>query len=322
MSSNKYKSLCFEGGGVKGYAYCGAIKELSNQNILNNISNYAGSSIGAFFAVLLNIGFSGSEVYKLKDELIFKIKGFNCFCSSVYSIWKSYGINDISILEKEFRKVISRKIDPEITLEELYNFTKKELVIVTCNLNNEKAVYLHHSKYPKVKLIEALLASVSVPFVFKPRKYNFEGVLDYYIDGGSVDNYPIWIFNDINKLYNGDLENVEKNLIPKDTLGIKLLDKNENNDKFVFKGRKNLSSIFKYSISLLNTIMLQNERSIISESYIEQTISINTYNIEFSDFNLNKDKRYILVKSGIDAVINYLFNKENEYYNIKKCKNK
>ena len=43
-----FKNLVFEGGGVKGIAYVGAMEVLDKEGILNNIERVAGTSAGGF----------------------------------------------------------------------------------------------------------------------------------------------------------------------------------------------------------------------------------------------------------------------------------
>ena len=62
----KFKNLVFEGGGVKGIAYVGALEVLEKEQILGNIKRVAGTSAGAMVAVLIGLGYSAEE---LKDIL-------------------------------------------------------------------------------------------------------------------------------------------------------------------------------------------------------------------------------------------------------------
>ncbi len=54
--------MIFEGGGIKGLAYCGCIRVLEKLNLLENIKRYGGSSAGAITATLLAIGYNADEI--------------------------------------------------------------------------------------------------------------------------------------------------------------------------------------------------------------------------------------------------------------------
>lgn len=53
-----FKNLVFEGGGVKGIAYAGALEILDKEGILQNIERVAGTSAGAMMAVLVGLRYS------------------------------------------------------------------------------------------------------------------------------------------------------------------------------------------------------------------------------------------------------------------------
>ena len=50
-----FKNLVFEGGGVKGIAYIGAIEALDQAGALNQIERVAGTSAGAITAMLMSL---------------------------------------------------------------------------------------------------------------------------------------------------------------------------------------------------------------------------------------------------------------------------
>ena len=64
MSSTEYQfhNLVFEGGGVKGIAYAGALEVLQEKGILPLIERVAGTSAGAITAALLAVGFTPAEI--------------------------------------------------------------------------------------------------------------------------------------------------------------------------------------------------------------------------------------------------------------------
>ena len=67
-----FKNLVFEGGGVKGIAYGGALEALDKKGVLSNITRVAGTSAGAINATLLALDYSSAEVSKIIAETDFK----------------------------------------------------------------------------------------------------------------------------------------------------------------------------------------------------------------------------------------------------------
>src|SRR5688572_21250546 len=67
----RFQNLVFEGGGVKGIAYGGALDVLNEKGILNSIKRVAGTSAGAINAALLALGYTSSEVSRIVAETDF-----------------------------------------------------------------------------------------------------------------------------------------------------------------------------------------------------------------------------------------------------------
>ena len=67
-----FKNLVFEGGGVKGIAYVGALEVLEKEGILQNIERVAGTSAGAMVAVLVSLGYTANELKDILWKINFK----------------------------------------------------------------------------------------------------------------------------------------------------------------------------------------------------------------------------------------------------------
>ena len=67
-----FHNLVFEGGGVKGIAYVGALEVLEKEGILQNIKRVAGTSAGAMMAVLVGLRYTAEEVREILWDLNFK----------------------------------------------------------------------------------------------------------------------------------------------------------------------------------------------------------------------------------------------------------
>ncbi len=66
-----FKNLVFEGGGVKGIAFVGAMKVLKKEEILQNINRVGGTSAGSINAVLFAAGFSNQETLNVLNKVDF-----------------------------------------------------------------------------------------------------------------------------------------------------------------------------------------------------------------------------------------------------------
>ena len=68
----QFTNLVFEGGGVKGIAYAGALQVLTDRGIMPQIKQVAGTSAGAITATLLALGYTAGEIKPIIMDLDFK----------------------------------------------------------------------------------------------------------------------------------------------------------------------------------------------------------------------------------------------------------
>lgn len=302
------ENLVFSGGSVKAFAFIGAIQELENRGLMSKIKRFAGTSAGALFASFLAAGFTSQDIIKIRPLIDFSELSKNGIMYSIYSIYRhhGYGIHSTHHIQNEIEQILSTKgIKPDITLKELFNLTGKELVIVTANINKEKACYLHHATHPNVGLVQAILCSMSVPVLFRTKEHDFDQTMDLYVDGGLCDNYPLWVFNNIEALYSGKLPEVERDKIPTITLGLKLFSPNQDNTYDLVTGRKNITGFESFLMQLLNTMMTQIDKSFVSPSFIKQTIPIHIPNISFLQFDITPKQQDELIAIGQKSVVEY-----------------
>ena len=73
-NSQTIKNLVFEGGGIRGLAYAGALMELQERKMLDSVERLAGTSAGAIAATLYAVGYNPEEISNLIAAL--KIKSF------------------------------------------------------------------------------------------------------------------------------------------------------------------------------------------------------------------------------------------------------
>ena len=156
--------IAFGGGGTRGYYHAGVLKRLLELGYRPQI--VSGTSVGAIVAALYAQGLSTENmldafnVLTLKDFLEPRIP-------------KEY-LTD----SKPVRKILERTLMAK-TFEEL----KIPLKIVTTCLESSKEVV-----FEKGPLIDAIIASCSVPVVFPPVRIQGK----HYVDGGVIRNVPAY----------------------------------------------------------------------------------------------------------------------------------
>ena len=167
-------------------------------------------------------------------------------------------------------------------------------------------MYFHHSTYGDVKLIDAIIASISTPIFFQPLPLSVFGEEDYFVDGGIVDNYPIWIFNDIDALYKNDLRSIDKHNLNPLTIGLKVIGCKENNDETL--NRTSVTDVFNLFRLFINTLTNTIDSSNYSSKIVEQTIKISNGSIYFLDLNINNEQISQLIDNGAEGVRKYFKN--------------
>ena len=187
MKIIKHLVLC--GGGPIGLVEYGALKYLTNNNIINHstIESIYATSIGSIIAFIYILNFDWAWI----DDFFIKRpweKLVNISYSAYLNIFYDKGIVNKKIIINALKPLfLAKEIKLTITLLEFYNLTNIEFNIYTCNLTSFKKEKLNHINTPNLELLDALYMSSSVPVMFAPLYITN----CYYLDGGIFVNCPI-----------------------------------------------------------------------------------------------------------------------------------
>jgi len=166
--------LFIGGGGITGFKFLGALDYLHNKKLLS-VKNFYGCSIGGLIGAYYISGVSPQNLLKnlIKKDLLKTLDyKFDKFIDDKC-------ILDYTVLNELLEELWT--IYPEtITFLDFYNSTGVYYAITATNITKNKYETFDYKKHPNVKLKDALIASMCLPFLFKPIKING----DYYIDGG------------------------------------------------------------------------------------------------------------------------------------------
>ncbi len=186
--TSQIENLIFSGGGVKGIGYGSALAVLDSLGVLNNIKGLAGTSIGAFVASLLSVGYSGAEIREsmLNEYTYEKMIGEMSPVRMLLST-SAYGMNDGNQILKTIREKIEAKTgSKKFTFSQLYERFGKVLKIFVTNLNLGTCQELNYETEPDMEIALAVRASISMPIIFDPVLYKG----DFLVDGGMLNNFP------------------------------------------------------------------------------------------------------------------------------------
>lgn len=258
----KYKNLVLEGGGIRGFAYPGALQVLERKGILNQIENVAGCSAGANTAMMMALNYSSDEIVSVLDKLKLKqFKDGKGILGIVSRMKKEYGVFKGDKFERWLEQLIKDKTGiPDLTFLQLHelhinNHNFKDLYCIGTNITQQRIQVFSWQHTPKMQIKTAVHISSCIPIYFKPvavdstwRKVSMKknnNPFDLYIDGGMLANYPINIFDTC--LNGGNpliCDNVKYN---NESLGLKL-EREEQIKQF----NSNSTDVAPYNIKSLN----------------------------------------------------------------------
>ena len=155
--------LVLSGGGMRGAAHIGAIKALEEHDLYP--THIAGTSAGAIVGAFYAYG------YNWEDILTF-FKNIQILDIKKYALNKP-GFIDTEKFYPDFKNYIKN---------DDFSFLKKEFSLTATNILNGNL-----EVFDKGELIKPILASAAVPGIFAPVKIKDS----YYIDGGSLNNFPV-----------------------------------------------------------------------------------------------------------------------------------
>ncbi len=316
--------LVFSGGGARGPAYAGVLKYLQEKNMLKNVNSFVGTSAGSIMCTFMSVGSYYEKnrlskekpfwkvVYEIIEETDFidfidnpilkefiNKKSFNSdnLIASIQNVSSDmgnhYALCQGSKIESFFKQsLIKFGFKENITLGELYRKTGKHLILVSCSLSYDKIAYFDYKTAPDLQVAKAMRASMAIPFVFAPVKYNN----DFFVDGGAAYNYPIDYFDSITSV--NDLEPA--------VLGIALFSKKE----MLRPSWNKVENFFGYSGSVCQLVMFNTSRAI-NQINFSRTVFIDCGKIGVMSFSLSKKQKRELIQAGYDSMVNYYRTKSN-----------
>ena len=328
-----FKNLVFEGGGVKGIAYVGAIKVLEEKGILPNIERVGGTSAGAINAVLVGLGYTSAQTMNIMNKLDFKKFMDDDFgvLRDVDRLLNEFGWHKGAFFRKWISKLIKKRTgNPDATFAEVQQQKKakgfRDMYFVGANISTHFAEVFSHEHTPRMCIADAVRISMSIPLFFASHR-SPRG--DVYVDGGLLDNYPVKLFDRKKYLAQEDLSDhgqetkyykkhnkllkrkgldISPYLYNKETLGFRL---DSEKEIAVFRDQAEpahaeITGFLSYSLNLIKTIMDSQSNTHLHSDDWQRTIYVDTLGVKTTDFSLTDAKKKALVESGCKGAETYL----------------
>ncbi|MBU5228255.1 patatin-like phospholipase family protein [Clostridium senegalense] len=325
-----FKNLVFEGGGIKGIAYVGALEVLESEGILKNIKRVGGTSAGAIIALLVGLGYTVTEIRDELANLDFKdfLDNDIGIIRNLYRLFfNGYGWFKGNAFLKWIESIIYKKTNNKnSTFKDIKSNPEfKDMFFQGTNLSTHLvATFSTEDKFcENMPIKDAIRISMSIPLIFKSIKKDHY----YYVDGGVLSNYPIRLFDSIKYVHDAQhylipsyykkFKKQKENIIyvyNKETLGFRLVNKEKLDiftDTAIPKNHK-ISSFFNFSWNLIATLMENQENTYLTQQDKDRTIFIDSFNVSTVDFYIDSDTKQNLISSGKISTEMYIKNYNND----------
>jgi NTE family protein len=317
---SQFRNLVFEGGGVKGIAYAGAVKVLDkDEKILDGIQRVGGTSAGAITACLVALGARGDDIQDIVGHT-----SFRKFMDDSWGVLRDtrrlldeYGWYKGDSFAEWIRKVIYEFAgNPDLTFRELHQRAQapksrmRELYVVGTNLSAQLE-QLYAAEYtPDVPVWLAVRVSMSIPLFFAAVQHE-RAIL---VDGGVTWNYPLDLFDDRRFVTNAKAavkpsytRYDDDHVFNKETLGLRVDTKDEIRAEKEGWRRppKEIENILDYSKVLVGFMMDTANKAHLHQNDWHRTIFIDAGGVRSTQFDLSDEKVTMLVKNGEEGARTY-----------------
>lgn len=188
-----YDVLVMSGGGIRTAILLGALQYIDESVGIESIQTYVGTSAGAISSLFLIIGMRPIDILGVLVRMNIKNMcdehgHLNSITRIASNFFTKYGLFSTDNMKLTIEKILeTHKVRADITLKELYDAYKKDLVVVSYNVGDKQCEYMSRRTHPDLKCVDAVCMSSCIPLIFVP----FEHADSKYIDGGIYDNFAI-----------------------------------------------------------------------------------------------------------------------------------
>jgi NTE family protein len=325
-SGGKPADLVLEGGGVKGIGLAGAVLALDQTGY--RFQRVAGTSAGAIAAAIIAaLKTAGKPMSGLRDYLQtmqfeqFMAKSrvraalggladaehlllhMGLYDGDYLLDWLGSVLKDIGVTHFGDLRLDDASADRNWTARQRYS-----LVVHVSDITRGKLVRLPWEYYEYgldadgERIVDAVRASMSIPFFFEPVRVRAAavtaGVADVtaaggrvtWVDGGLLDNFPVDVF-----------DRTDGAVSRWPTIGIKLSARQTS-----ISGGHGTDNIAAEAIACLETVLDNAGRYYITPEKAARTIFVDNAGIKATDFSLTADQRQKLYENGQQAALRWV----------------
>lgn len=324
-----FTNLVFQGGGVRAYAYHGALRVLEEYGILPQIERVAGTSAGALQATLLSFRLSAAETidcYKTVDHakirkpdtdeddqhnnrlLDLPLDRVRDNLNVANRLLRKFGLYTNTYMQDWLHETIAQYCQHgRATFADFQACGFRDLYIIAVNVTRHRAEIFSADTTPDVAVADAVLMSAAIPFFFEAVRFDGKsfGKGDYYIDGGALSNFPLNLFDD------PKFKDSSRHFtygVNWETLGCRLFRPSDCSQE-----EPEITNILNYAENVVETMSkVQNVAVDVRAVDRWRSISISDCCVSTTDFHIRPDEsdpKYVeMVETGEQAAREYLEN--------------
>lgn len=324
------RNLVFEGGGMKGIAYIGALQGLEERGILERVERVGGASVGALNALLVGLGYTAEQMRIILWSFDFKRLFDDSWgiIPDIQRLLREYGWYKGQYFLNWVSDFLWEKCgSKELTFEEFEGIKSsvegsgmKSLYFMGTNIATGRSEIFSAEATPYMRIADAVRISISIPFFFAAVR---RGEGDLYVDGGLIENYPVKMFDRRRYIPEGVVperkeyyDRVNRALFIEsgeagfpveqeyvfngETLGFRL-DAREEISLFRDQEeppRIQIDNFFDYSRALIRTVIdVQQNYHLHSDDW-QRTVYIDTLGVSTTEWHLAETRKNELIESG------------------------
>lgn len=261
--SNKIR-IVLSGSGTLYPAHAGALQALEDLGF--EFEEICGVSGGSIIAGAIAYGYKAEDIKRfIIDTLPSKSKIID------YSWWpfKNYGLIKGEKIRKNIKKIIPCT----------FSGLKIPLKVIALNISFREKKVFGSEETPYMDVSEAIMASMSIPGLFKARKIDNS----LYVDGSVVDCFPVDIFNEYDNVY-----------------GLKIC----NSGCYIYREKEDIKSVKSFMSSIVDSIISENSREQVEDAKNASVIYLNVPR-KTVDFGITEEQCLKIMEQGYNSVINY-----------------
>ncbi|SNZ10763.1 NTE family protein [Terribacillus aidingensis] len=277
----------FSGGGVKAFAFIGAVQAVEEENYV--FENIAGTSAGAIVAGLLAAGYSGKEMEQLLQETdISKFTDpINLTKYVPFANWLTLyfkmGLYKGNALERWLYEALAKKqiytfhdVKPRALKVIAADVTLGRLIVFPDDLAETYGI--DGDSFPVAR---AIRMSAGIPYIFMPSKLLYKNKKrSLLLDGGLLSNFPLWTLEG------------EERMRRRPILGMKL---SESVQKYpIQKVHQSLDLFY----ALFRTMKVAHDMRHINQNTAKDIIFIPVEGVGMADFAISSLEKQKLIAGG------------------------